>query len=133
MIEKLPTIPSLLHGSLPEKQRQSIFRAFMAGDVRTLVCTDLASRGLDTIQVGPSCSPSSTHSLTHSLWRQVGQVIMYDFPRNAIDFIHRAGRTGRAQGARGVVYCLVANKDEPLARAIKSAVKSGGSLTNHQP
>ena len=51
MIEKLPAIPSLLHGSMPEKQRQSIIKAFMAGEIKTLVCTDLASRGLDTIQV----------------------------------------------------------------------------------
>lgn len=57
---------------------------------------------------------------------------MYDFPRNAIDFIHRAGRTGRTKGSRGLVHGLVAAKDEKLAKAIRTAIKSGGALTNHQ-
>jgi superfamily II DNA/RNA helicase len=108
-IEALPSVPSLLHGAIPEAQRQSVLKNFQTGEIRYLICTDLASRGLDT---------------TH-----VGHVIMYDFPRNPIDFIHRAGRTGRLEGTRGLVTCLVGARDEQLAKAIKQSVKSGLSLT----
>lgn len=55
---------------------------------------------------------------------------MYDFPRNTIDFIHRAGRTGRLVGTRGLVTCLVSSRDEDLAKAIKQAIKSGTCLAN---
>lgn len=106
-----PSIPSLLHGGLPEKQRQSILNHFLTGQINTLICTDLASRGIDTTRVS--------------------HVVMYDFPRNAIDFIHRMGRTGRVPGTRGLVSCLVSRRDTQLAKAVKSAIKSGGSLTNH--
>lgn len=110
-LRPLPIPPSLLHGGLPEKQRQSILGHFLTGQISTLICTDLASRGIDTTRVA--------------------HVIMYDFPRNAIDFIHRMGRTGRASGSRGLVSCLISRRDTQLAKAIKSAIKSGGSLTNH--
>lgn len=50
-MEKLSGVPSLLHGQLPEAQRRSIMRRFKSGDIRYLVCTDLASRGLDTTMV----------------------------------------------------------------------------------
>ena len=109
MIEALPSMPSLLHGFIPDAQRQTLLARFQSSDIRYLICTDLASRGLDT---------------TH-----VGHVIMYDFPRNTIDFIHRAGRTGRLPGSRGLVSCLVGSRDEQLAKAIKQSVRTGASLT----
>lgn len=51
VMEQLLGAPSLLHGGLPETQRHSIMRRFRSGDIRYLVCTDLASRGLDTTMV----------------------------------------------------------------------------------
>lgn len=105
----LPSIPSVLHGDIPEKQRQAIFKRFSSGDIEYLICTDLASRGLDTTQVE--------------------HVIMYDFPRNPIDFIHRMGRTGRVHGKRGVVSCLYSARDLKLAKTIKEAIKTGTPLT----
>ncbi|KAJ1909592.1 hypothetical protein IWQ60_011087 [Tieghemiomyces parasiticus] len=68
---------------------------------RILVCTDIASRGLDTMGVS--------------------HVIMYDFPTTAIDYLHRAGRTGR-QGRRGRVISFVGNRDRQLADRIRRAV-----------
>ncbi|KAJ1993289.1 hypothetical protein H4R33_000698 [Dimargaris cristalligena] len=68
---------------------------------RILVCTDIASRGLDTMGV------------TH--------VIMYDFPTTAIDYLHRAGRTGRG-GRRGKVISFVSDRDRNLADRIRRSV-----------
>lgn len=103
-------VPSLLHGKFPEKQRRSVYEAFVDGKVRVLISTDLASRGLDTLNVG--------------------RVIMYDFCQNPIDFIHRAGRTGRSHGTVGEVFCLVSRKDLALATAIQRAISLGRPLTS---
>ncbi|KAH8086118.1 helicase [Aureococcus anophagefferens] len=70
---------------------------------RRAVCTDLA-RGLDV--------------------PDVPRVVMFDFPRNSVDYIHRAGRTARA-GSKGVVTALVAKPDRVLAAAISRAIANG--------
>lgn len=72
-----------------------------------LVCTDLAARGLDI--------------------PQVDHVVMFDFPLNAVDYLHRSGRTARGEG-RGRVTALVAKRDKVLAMAIEQAVQRGDSL-----
>ncbi|KAJ1998284.1 hypothetical protein GGI04_005071 [Coemansia thaxteri] len=74
---------------------------------KILVCTDLASRGLDTTCV------------TH--------VILFDFPTTAIDYLHRSGRTARA-GTRGKVTALVGKKDRRLADQIRLAIRQGGVI-----
>lgn len=51
LMDSLTSVPSLLHGAIPEVQRQAIMKRFQAGDIKYLICTDLASRGLDTTQV----------------------------------------------------------------------------------
>ncbi|XP_061100916.1 probable ATP-dependent RNA helicase DDX28 [Conger conger] len=65
-----------IQGELPAKVRAGIFRSFQKGLVDVLICTDIASRGLDT--------------------QRVKLVINYDFPESHTDYIHRAGRVGRA-------------------------------------
>lgn len=72
-----------------------------------LVCTDLAARGLDI--------------------PQVDHVVMFDFPLNAVDYLHRSGRTARGEG-RGKVTALVAKRDKVLAMAIEHAVQRGDPL-----
>ncbi|KAL4238390.1 hypothetical protein ACF0H5_003099 [Mactra antiquata] len=62
-------------GYLREKERYEALKLFLDGDCNVLVCTDLASRGIDTTMV------------TH--------VINYDFPNFISDYIHRVGRVGR--------------------------------------
>lgn len=80
-------IPStVLHGDLPAPKRLERINAFRAGKRRVLVSTDLAARGLDL------------DNITH--------VINFDLPRRADAYIHRIGRTGRAQNM-GVAYSLV--------------------------
>ncbi|KAL7573442.1 hypothetical protein ACA910_013759 [Epithemia clementina (nom. ined.)] len=73
-----------------------------------LVCTDLAARGLDV--------------------PQVDHVIMFDFPLNSMDYLHRSGRTARGTEALGRVTALVTKRDKVLAMAIERAVQKGEPL-----
>jgi len=72
-----------------------------------LVCTDIAARGLDI--------------------PQVDNVVMFDFPLNAMDYLHRSGRTARGTG-KGRVTALVAKRDKVLATGIEQAVLRGETL-----
>lgn len=65
-----------LHGNLPRKMRFSGVERFRSRNVNILLCTDLGSRGLD--------------------FPFVSHIINYDFPQTTSDYLHRAGRTGRA-------------------------------------
>ena len=95
-------LPSLFHGHLPPIQRASLIEKFATGSIRTLICTDLAARGLDTP------------------W--VNHVINFDFPRSLQDYLHRAGRTARA-GRGGSVTSFVTAKDRALHEYIELAAK----------
>nr|GMD94102.1 DEAD-box ATP-dependent RNA helicase 39 [Ipomoea batatas] len=96
------------HGEVPAEQRVENLEKFKRddGDCPTLVCTDLAARGLDL---------------------DVDHVIMFDFPLNSIDYLHRTGRTAR-MGAKGKVTSLVAKRDLLLATRIEEALKKNESL-----
>jgi ATP-dependent RNA helicase RhlE len=67
---------SMIHGDRSQSQRTSALTAFQQGKSRVLVATDVASRGIHV--------------------DNIAQVINYDLPAIAEDFIHRVGRTGRA-------------------------------------
>ncbi|XP_024023159.1 DEAD-box ATP-dependent RNA helicase 39 [Morus notabilis] len=96
------------HGEVPAEQRVENLKKFKTedGDCPTLVCSDLAARGLDL---------------------DVDHVIMFDFPLNSIDYLHRTGRTAR-MGAKGKVTSLVAKKDVALATRIEEAMRKNESL-----
>jgi superfamily II DNA/RNA helicase len=76
-----------LHGDLNQSQRNRTLARLRSGNVRVLVATDVAARGIDVA------------SITH--------VINYDLPRVAEDYVHRIGRTGRA-GAAGIAISFAA-------------------------
>ncbi|EQC26415.1 hypothetical protein SDRG_15760 [Saprolegnia diclina VS20] len=88
-----------LHGDIPPVVRKKNFEAFQA-DASILVCTDLAARGLDL--------------------SAVDHVINFDFPKSSVDYLHRAGRTGRA-GKRGIVTSLITKHDAAAARLLADA------------
>ncbi|XP_022976914.1 DEAD-box ATP-dependent RNA helicase 39 [Cucurbita maxima] len=96
------------HGEVPAQQRVENLKKFKSDDADcpTLVCTDLAARGLDL---------------------DVDHVIMFDFPSNSIDYLHRTGRTAR-MGAKGNVTSLVTKKDHILATRIEEAIRKNESL-----
>ncbi|PRP89793.1 DEAD-box ATP-dependent RNA helicase 39 [Planoprotostelium fungivorum] len=106
-LNELGFVCSNFHGEIPYKERQENWERFKRGESRVLVCTDIASRGLDTTFVD--------------------DVILFDFPSNSTDYIHRVGRTARA-GRNGKAVCFVAAKDRPLANEIKKVILSGGSM-----
>jgi len=75
-----------LHGDLDQNQRDKALWKFKSGEARVCVATDLASRGLDV--------------------RNIGVVVNYDAPKSAEDYVHRIGRTGRAEDS-GEAYTLL--------------------------
>ncbi len=79
-----------LSGELIQSQRNQIMDSFAKGQQKILVTTDLASRGLDLLNVS--------------------HVINFDMPKHTEEFIHRIGRTGRA-GSSGDAISLVGPKD----------------------
>jgi ATP-dependent RNA helicase RhlE len=87
-----------LHGDKSQGARTEALRRFKAGQVRVLVATDLASRGIDI--------------------RQLPFVINYDLPRSPKDYIHRIGRTGRASAA-GEAISLITPEDEHHFKVIQ--------------
>jgi len=79
-----------LSGDLNQSQRNQIMESFSKGQQRILITTDLASRGLDLINVS--------------------HVINFDLPKHCEEFVHRIGRTGRA-GNQGDAISFVGPKD----------------------
>lgn len=79
-----------LRGDLLQSQRANIMSAFSAGQHDVLVTTDVASRGLDL--------------------KKVSLVINFDLPKQAEEYVHRIGRTGRA-GSKGNAIALVGPRD----------------------
>lgn len=86
-----------LHRDLSSAERDEALTALQRGEARALVCTDLASRGLDFA-------------------RGVDLVLNAEFPRDAVAYLHRAGRTARA-GRPGRLVSFVSSEDTPLARS----------------
>lgn len=79
-----------LHGDLPQNQRNQIMDSFSRGKEKILVTTDIASRGLDLLNVS--------------------HVFNFDIPKHTEEYIHRIGRTGRA-GEKGDAISIVGPKD----------------------
>jgi ATP-dependent RNA helicase RhlE len=87
-----------IHGNKSQNARTRALEQFKEGEVRVLVATDIAARGLDI------------EALPH--------VVNYDLPHVAEDYVHRIGRTGRA-GIEGEAVSLVSTEDRPLLAAIE--------------
>ena len=87
-----------IHGNKSQNARTRALAQFKAGEMRVLVATDIAARGLDI------------EALPH--------VVNFDLPHVAEDYVHRIGRTGRA-GAEGEAISLVAAEDRPLLAAVE--------------
>lgn len=91
-----------IHGDKPQPARLRALDRFKAGEVHILVATDVAARGLDI--------------------DDLPQVVNFDLPIVAEDYIHRIGRTGRA-GATGQAISLVAADEVPLLSAIETLTR----------
>lgn len=93
-----------LHGGINPKKRKQVWNDFAGSSGEVMVCTNLASRGLD--------------------FSDVHHVIMYDFPLNLADYLHRVGRTARG-GRAGRVTTITPRRYWPFVTKIQEAAKAG--------
>ncbi|CCQ74396.1 DEAD/DEAH box helicase [Magnetospira sp. QH-2] len=91
-----------LHGDMSQSERTQMLHAFKNGEVKLLVCSDVAARGIDV------------SDLSH--------VFNFDVPTHAEDYIHRIGRTGRA-GKEGVAFTLAVSDESKYIDAIQRLLK----------
>jgi superfamily II DNA/RNA helicase len=96
-----------LHTRVPAEVRRSRLQAFISGAIRVLVCTNIASRGLDTLQVA--------------------HVIQAEFATDVVSHLHRIGRTARA-GTSGLVTNLLVRANLPLVHALLHIEADGQPL-----
>jgi ATP-dependent RNA helicase RhlE len=89
---------SAIHGNKSQSHRTRTLGDFKRGELRVLVATDLAARGLDI--------------------EELPHVVNYDLSHVPEDYVHRIGRTGRA-GVEGEAVSLVCAEDKPLLAAIE--------------
>lgn len=92
---------AVIHGDLPQSQREKIMAAFRTGDIRYLIATDVMSRGIDV------------SDLSH--------VINYDLPMDIENYVHRIGRTGRI-GKDGIAISFAAPEQGPLLTDIEMMI-----------
>jgi ATP-dependent RNA helicase RhlE len=93
---------AVIHSNRSQSQRQQALQGFKDKRYQILVATDIAARGIDV--------------------KDISHVINYDVPRHAEDYVHRIGRTGRAQ-AVGEAFTLVSPDEEEFMRGIERFIK----------
>jgi ATP-dependent RNA helicase RhlE len=93
-----------LHSNRSQNQRLNALKAFKSGEVRVLVATDIAARGIDV------------DGISH--------VVNFDFPMHPEDYVHRIGRTGRAQ-AIGDAISFVTPEDRDALRSLERFIGRG--------
>jgi superfamily II DNA/RNA helicase len=90
-LERAGITADAIHGNKSQNHRERVLAAFRSGEIRTLVATDIAARGIDV------------DGISH--------VVNFDLPNVPETYVHRIGRTARA-GADGVAISLVAGGEE---------------------
>jgi superfamily II DNA/RNA helicase len=91
-----------IHGNKSQGQRERVLAAFRKGEVRTLVATDIAARGIDV------------DGISH--------VVNYDVPNVPETYVHRIGRTARA-GAEGIAISLCDGEEMAFLRDIEKLIR----------
>jgi len=89
-----------IHGNKSQSQRTTALQAFRSGQIKLLVATDIAARGIDV--------PGVSH------------VFNFELPNVAEQYVHRIGRTARA-GADGISISFVDDEERPYLKAIEKA------------
>lgn len=92
-----------IHGDLRQSQRDRVMARFRGGKVRVLVATDVAARGIDV--------------------DDIDAVVNYDIPGDADSYVHRIGRTGRADKS-GEAYTFIYAKERGKLRGIMGTAKA---------
>lgn len=92
-----------LHGDVKQQKRERIMAAFRAGEIDVLVATDVAARGIDV--------------------RNIDIVINYDLPNDSDCYVHRIGRTGRANRC-GTAYTFICQDEIKMLGTIMRETKA---------
>jgi len=92
-----------MHGDMKQTQRLNTLKKFKTGHLNYLIATDVAARGIDI------------ENITH--------VINYDLPQDSESYVHRIGRTGRAN-KEGTAYSFATRKEMSMIRQIENDTKS---------
>ena len=100
-LRKAGVAAAAIHGDLQQRHRERAIKEFADGDLRLLVATDVAARGLDI--------------------DDIDVVVHYDPPPDARDYLHRSGRTARA-GEEGIVVTLTLWNEELEVRRMQRRV-----------
>ena len=100
-LDKRGVAAARIHGNRSQAQRTDALAGFKSGAYRVLVATDIASRGIDV--------------------EELGHVVNFDVPLAAEDYIHRVGRTARAE-MTGEAFTFVSREEEGDLRTIERAV-----------
>ena len=103
-LEGLAIKTGTLHSNRSQNQRLRALKDFKSGEVRVLVATDIAARGIDV--------------------EGISHVVNYDFPLHSEDYVHRIGRTGRAQ-AVGDAISFVTPEDHGPLRSLERFIGRG--------
>lgn len=91
-----------IHSDLEQTEREDVLRQFRNHEIKILVATDILSRGIDI--------------------EDIGLVINYDVPGDAEDYVHRVGRTARAE-ATGVAITFVNHRDRQKFKRIEELIE----------
>ena len=99
-----------ISSNLKQEDREEVLRGFRSKRIRILVATDVMSRGIDV--------------------KDINMVVNYDVPNDAEDYVHRVGRTARAN-TKGEACTLVNQKDMFKVNKIEKLIKM--NITKNQP
>ena len=105
---KFPGTAGVIHSNKEQNHRFNTVKQFHEGTYRFIIATDIVARGIDVAEV------------TH--------VINFDVPEVPENYIHRIGRTGRAD-KKGIAISFITEKEKPLQTAIESLMKFKIQLT----
>lgn len=101
-----------IHGDKGQNQRQKVLNQFKKGDIRVLVATDIAARGIDI--------------------DKLKYVINYDIPNESETYVHRIGRAGRA-GEEGISISICEPEENAYVRAIEKLIKQKIEIVKNNP
>jgi ATP-dependent RNA helicase RhlE len=97
-LERAKIAAAAIHGNKSQSARERALAEFKSGELRVLVATDIASRGIDVLDIS--------------------HVVNFDLPVEPEVYVHRVGRTGRA-GKTGIAVSLCSGEERPRLQAIE--------------
>lgn len=103
---------SAIHGDFSQNKRESVLRKFRTGELKILVATDVAARGLDI--------------------KGVELVVNYKLPKDVESYIHRVGRTGRA-GREGTAISVITPEQDKIFMQIQKKINKKLEIINSAP